>query len=375
MRRERAHHFFLIAIVVLSLAFARGVQASQIVKEITLNPAGTAYEIHAGPAGTLWISDYGSGEIVRVVANGDVTAFEVGGAPSDAIPDGSGAIWWLDGTQLSRLDPDSAAFDTWDAAPMAGWLWGTAIEGAGKVWITDSSSSLVHRFEYTSGNLCTFSVPSGGQGYYPALANGQLWLGDTVNARLLRLDIPANTWTWWQLPTGSYPYQVALDGENNAWYADNALKQLGRLAYTTHQLALYPPPGNGNPRTLAVAGTQIWYTDQAQVTIGILNPSTAPASPQSVAHSGGSASSTCQKLAAATHHTAPTHTVTPAWSNATYPLLASSGGWTIFALPAQAQPTGITYSGETWLVDAGRQKLARIAPGVDENVYVPLVRR
>ena len=72
-----------------------------------------------------------------------------------------------------------------------------------------------------------------------------MWVGDTVNGRLVRIDSSTNTnnVTWWPLPADSYPYAVTLDASGHVWYTDNGLGQLGRLTLP-NSLSVYPLPAS-----------------------------------------------------------------------------------------------------------------------------------
>lgn len=374
MRRIR-----VLSIILLGLLFyplqGRTVLAGAAGKEMPLNPDGFAYEVHPDAQGNLWVSEYDLGELWRVDAGGGAyTVYKVGGNPGDARPDNSGGVWWVDGTFLHRLNIADRTTQAWQVTG-SGALYGLAIDSQGRVWAADTDPSLPNLYSFTEGNrqACTYPLPDGGQGYYPAADGTKIWLGDTVNGRLLRLGYGQTVIDWWQLPPGSSPQDVIVDASGNAWYADPNLGQIGRLAPGTSQLTTYPLPVGSQPNMLAAADGKIWYTEILQSSAGLLDPSVATGSTQSADTASPTVTPTCTTLPEASPGAAAASPGTQDWSPVDYATLINANGWTIYQLPTGAFPWGITVTDSVYLVDSTHRVLANFPPPAQPKLTVTKV--
>ncbi len=357
----------LVLGLLLSPLLASSALAALAVQEMPLNWNGVALELRADSGGNLWISDYSAGEIWQVNAAGtDSNVYPVGqnpGGPGDASPDNNDGVWWVDGTNLYRLNTSDNSTQLW-AITNSTYLWGVGPVSATQVWMSDSSANNVYLFTTGTRNSCAYSLPDGGQGYYVAVTGSLLWIGDAVNGRLVRIDssVTTDNLTWWPLPAGSVPWAVALDASGNVWYTDSGLYQLGRLALP-NQLSVYPlPAGQVAPKMLAASGGKIWYSGQSPASIGALDPSQVSVTPQASQPTTLTVTPTCQTLKApASGSVTPTSSTPTSWTNRSYSTLPAPAGWLVYGMPAGSQPNGIAITTSGFVVDSLRQVLGRFS--------------
>lgn len=365
--------FLGLACLIALLGLTNGTRADQQVQEMDLNPAGEAYELNLDSQGMLWISDYGAGEIWRInPPTGNYTIFEVGGSPSDARSDGAGLVWWVDfnSNQLGRLSVADGEASIWEI-PGTTSLYGTGLGADGNIWVTDASGPYLYRLAPASSTLCTYTLPLDGLSSYLVVAGSQIWLGDWLNSQIDRLDTASEAFTWWELPAGSYPAGMALDGNGNLWWADYDLGELARLEPGANRLITYTQSVVVHPVMISLAGEQVWYTDQSQ-SVGMLDPHLDPGTVITVPLNSEPAVPACTPQIPPTTNTVTVTIGQVTWSAATYTTLLDQNGWQVFQLPAGSSPWGIAAEDSVWIVDTGRQVLARIG---EHRVYLPLILR
>lgn len=379
----RRLHLSLVLSLALLVACVWGivlVSADLPAGELSLNPAGSVYEINHDAGGSLWISDFDAGEIWQVEASGAYTIYPVApaSAPSDARRQGLDDVWFADflSNQLGRLSPTSLELAIW-AIPGSEGLYGTAIDTAGQIWVADAFDPNLHRLTPSSGQLCTYALPDDGFSDYVLGHDQGLWLGDRVNGRILRLDPGLDQYTAWELPAGAYPTGMSFDSQGNLWWADLSLAELGRLDPGSDQLTRYVLPLGHLPQMIAASDGLIYYTGPWEGAFGILNPAIATGTTTTLTPSTLETTAACSTLQPPSTSTITPSAGTTSWSTVTYTTTHAAGGWTVYQLPEQAFPWGIAVTGSTaWLADSGRQVLCRVAPGPERHqVFLPIALR
>jgi streptogramin lyase len=349
-------------------------------QETPLNPAGEAYEINPDPGGILWISDYGAGEIRRVdPADGSYSAYVVGGGPSDARSDGAGSLWWVDAqfNQVGRLPLAGGNASLWEIPGSIG-LYGSGLGSNGDIWITDLIQPYLYHLvpSVSSSELCTYTLPADGVSDYLLVDSGQVWLGDWQNNRILRLDVTGGEFTGWDLAAGSRPTGMALDGNGNLWWADPTQGLLARLTPTSgaSQIITYTQPALVNPTMLTLVDDKVWYSEPTRV--GILDPALAVSQPVNVSSSTYPGTPKCATLADPITTPIASTSGQASWTEASYASVTSPSGWQVFQLPQGASAWGISAQGDyIWLVDQGRQVLAKLPKQTGSQVFLPFVKK
>jgi streptogramin lyase len=356
----------LISVLLALLCIATAVGADLAVQEMGLNPNGTAYEINAASEGTLWISENGEQEIWALdPATSEYAVYSGAGQVSDARQAPDGSVWWIDGSDaLGQLWPDTSAVTVWQI-PGAATLSGTAIDASGDVWLSQFFDPQVYRFTASSGQVCTYTLGTIGGNDYILAQGDQIWLGDWNNDRIHRLDAASGQLTSWALPynpfVNYYPEGLALDSAGNLWWADAEWGRLARLEPDLDRLTTYALPVGSTPEMVAVNAHRLWYTEDGTGTLGRLDPYLATGTSQTLFAETSALMPSCTTISPASTGTLSTSSDTAAWASATYTTTVDAGGWWVHELPQDAYPWGIAAAGgAVWVVDNGRQMLARV---------------
>lgn len=369
--------FRSFAPILLGFAFALSLAAGALAltsQETPLNSTGEAYELNPDPQGILWISDYGAGEVRRVdPADGSYTAYKVGGGPTDARSDGTTSMWWVDAqfNQVGRLPLAGGSASLWEVPGSTG-LYGTGLGASGDIWVTDFVQPYLYHLSPSASELCTYTLPLDGTSDYLLVDGDAVWLGDYQNAQIDRLNVISDTFTTWSLPTSSRPTGMALDGSGSLWWADTDRGLLASLTPATNQVITYTQSLALTPKMLAISDGVVWFS--AQDKVGVLNPAQATGRSSTVQPQSQLATKKCTPLAAPITTPITTSTGQAAWADAAYSPQSSAVGWHIFKLPSGSISQGIAAQGDDiWLVDQGRQVLAKFSKKIETQVFLPLI--
>jgi streptogramin lyase len=346
-------------------------------EETPLNPSGEAYELNVDGEGNLWASDFGAEEIWQIhPATGVYTTYAGLSSPSDARSDASGHVWWSDtDDELWRLALGSGIVTSW-TLPAGGALLGTAVDGAGNVWVTDSTQPLLHRFAPGTTELCSYDVPDGGTSNYIATDGSDVWLSDYTMSRILRLAPASDEFTMWDLPWTSFVNGIAIDGEGDIWVAESAgYSLLAQLEPEVSQLTAYTLPVGIWSEMVTLQGGLVWYSEDHAGTVGVLDPAAADGVTHALFVSSEQVTPSCSILGPGSSAAVVTRTGTVTWTTSALTAAVESQGWTVYSLPASSAPWGIAIvDGDVFVVDRGRQMLVRIS-SVGWEVYLPMVVR
>jgi len=356
--------FLLLVFIglVILLGFTTSARADLAVSEAGLNPAGEAYEINLDDTGWLWVTDATAGEVWGIdPTSGSYQVYPMGGFPVDA-RQADGWLWWADGfsSTLGRISTSDGSFTQWQI-PYTDGFNGTNLDSQGRFYATDPFFPFLYRLDPNASQVCTFTLSSSGINYYIARDGDYLWLGDSINFRLYRLKVSDNSLTWWQLPTNSSPFGMAVDGQGNLWYADDSLSALVQLNPNTNQLTSYTLPIGYYPQMVAVQSHLIWYTEESlgTATIGRLDPLTADHTILSLTPNPKQLTPSCTDISPSSSGSITIDTGELSWADTSYPTLQNADGWQIYEMPDFSIPWGITVPGMGYMVDADHQKLIR----------------
>ena len=121
-----------------------------------------------------------------------------------------------------------------------------------------------------------YSLPRAGS--YPGqlaldVASQVVWVTERDGDRIGRFDIVSESWQEYDLPDGSQPWGLALDGTGNLWFAQTAADQIGKLETTSGTITEYGGLAPGSqPWGVAVSNGVVWFTERAAGQIGRLDP-------------------------------------------------------------------------------------------------------
>ncbi len=366
--------FVLCIGTLLSVLALRGsARAALLAQETPLTASVTPTDLNLDSQGVLWVSDADAGQIWSVnTANGAYTIYTVGGSVSDARSDGAGTVWWADfnSNQLSRLTTANNITTTWEISGSLG-LWGTTLDQSGQVWASDGNDPYLYKLAPTSNQLCQYTLPNSGVGEYLISEQTHIWIGDSVNARIMRLQ--GTAFTWWNLPTGSQPRDLAMDGNGRVWWTDPSKGYVGRLDPVENSITTFTPPAGGVPQMLTLADGKVWYSQQGPGRVVELDPSVATGITATVTVGSTTANPSCSTVLPQAP-IAVTHTSGQAsWNVTVYATLIDQAGWLIGDMPVGAVPYGISAARQIWLVDQGRQVLVKVSPSL--SIYLPVITK
>ncbi len=368
MRRAPAVFAVMLA-TCLALVAAPAFAGDQTGEETNLAPEGQPFQANLDGQGMLWVTHQSPAELWRFdTGTGALEVYSVGGQPSDARGDGAGKVWWgdLGSDRLNRLDTGNNQRTSWQVTGSGG-LYTTAIDSQGVVWASDYWLSYLYSLNPNTNNLCKYLIPDGGVGTYVTTDGASVWLGDSYNLRIVQFDASKNTWYWWPLRSSANPLGVAVDASHNVWWSDAGLDYLGRLTPGQDNYTEFDLPQSLYPELLSIDGNLIWLT--------MLDPS----GPSAFGHfstgaTGGTGRTSkrgsrpvtpdCAPVTPSPATTVTSSAPTPAWVAQTYTALYTQGDWQTFRMPVDAAPFGIAAGGDVWLVDQGRNKLARVILGL-----------
>ena len=364
--------FKVLFLIIFFLTISFPVQAALPALEASLNTQGGARQINLDNQGGLWISDFEAGEVWWVDPQTDQhSIYTTTLYPHDARRSGD-YFWWADGGDIPLIGKaavSNGAYTLWQV-PDAFWLYGTAVDAAGRLWVTDRILPSLFRLTdvpaSTSDELCIYALPGGGSVSYLAYRDPYLWLGDEANARLIRLNVTDNTYAWWQLPVGMQPLGMALDEQGDVWFTDQSVSRVvGELDPDSHQLTSYTEPQGLTPYMITVQGSRIWYSIDNSTKFGTLDTNVAAhVAPLGLTHGSGVApmSHSCGSISPlAESGGSKTSPASLTWAAASYVSASPAQGWQAYTMPNKSQPWGIAYGdNKVWLADYGRQKLVEV---------------
>ncbi|MFQ5657178.1 MAG: hypothetical protein ACE5G5_06530 [Candidatus Methylomirabilales bacterium] len=90
---------------------------------------------------------------------------------------------------------------------------------------------------------------------------GNIYIAVKHGNKIARFDPGTETFTEWDLPPGTRPHGLLVDGDGQVWYAGNGNGTIGRLDPAWGEVIEYRIPSGGDPHTLVIddEGT-IWFT-------------------------------------------------------------------------------------------------------------------
>ena len=258
-------------------------------------------------AGNLYIADWFDHRIRKVDSSGNISTvagtgtqgFSGDGAaataaqldsPWDVAVDGSGNLYIADrnNNRIRKVDSSgnistvagsgTGGFSGDGAAATAARLQnpqGVALDGAGNLYIADAGNNRIRKVD-SSGNISTvagtgtggfggdsgaataaqLSEPSGGVALDGA---GNLYIADTSNHRIRKVDSDGNITTVAGREQLSNPQSVALDGAGNLYIADTGNNRIHKV------------DSSGNISTVAGTGTAGFSGDSSAATAALLN--------------------------------------------------------------------------------------------------------
>jgi len=236
------------------------------------------YEINVDASGRLWISEYGLGRARHVdPATGAFTLYTGLPGALDAKLDANGDLWWTgyDDNTLGRLDPATGQGVTYSIKAV--YPYGFDFDADGKLWIMADGTNGINTFEPISQTSCLAFLPGGGRGSQVRFRNGAIWATDYLSDTIVRITPTTLALTRWPISptTNSVPHGLDLEPDGTVWFGDTLLAKVMRLEPDTGEITLYGPPELSGPVTVRVHEGKVWYTDFHLGSVGYIDPAVA----------------------------------------------------------------------------------------------------
>jgi virginiamycin B lyase len=207
-------------------------------------------------------------------------------APNDLAFDTHGNLWFteLNADSLGKLDTHTGAITQFplSAKKTVQKLdpYGVTVDAQEMVWFTEASNSRLGRLNPNSGQISYFTLPGSRDPLMEVVsdAHGTIWASSFSSGLLLSFNPRTNTFKPYYAPYtgngagGIYGVDVAHNGE--VWVALTGENTIARLDVAANHFVLYPIPTQGSLPLGLVMGSNhtVWFTEAGKDKIGMLEP-------------------------------------------------------------------------------------------------------
>jgi len=151
------------------------------------------------------------------------------------------------------------------------------VDSKGNVWLSMQPLGLIIKLDPTTRETKTYHPPDTPSVKGMAVdAQDNIWFAGFQGNRLGSLNPKTGTFKLHQAPTGfATPYGLAFDKKTGyIWYADLNGNNISRFDPKTEQFAEYPiPSSNASPRFIALDSKgRVWFTEFMNGKIGVVDP-------------------------------------------------------------------------------------------------------
>jgi virginiamycin B lyase len=203
-------------------------------------------------------------------------------APNDLALDKHGNVWFteLNADALGQLDTHSGLIQQYPLSvkksAQALNPYGVAVDPQGMVWFTEASSNHVGRLDPATGQFSYFTM----QGSATPLmeitsdAHGIIWITTFSSGLLLSFNPNTAAFTPYYVPSSSGIYGIAITPTGQIWVTIAAENTIARLDVTANRFVLYAIPTNSSLPLGIIAGANntLWFTEAGSDKIGMLQP-------------------------------------------------------------------------------------------------------
>jgi streptogramin lyase len=216
-------------------------------------------------------------------------------APHDVIVDRNGTVWYSDFVEqyIGKLDPATLKVTEYPIPllkpnfPKGGL--DLEPDRAGNLWLGMMHQGGVAKLDPTTGTVSEIAIPaqwnndSTQQSFVTAPgADGKMWIKDTGSATILRYDLASGTWDrFGPVKRGDRPigfYGVNADPENNGYGLDftpGTGQDIVKVDAHTGAITIFPTPTQvSRPRRGRFdAQGRLWFAEWGTNRVGMLDPS------------------------------------------------------------------------------------------------------
>ena len=147
--------------------------------------------------------------------------------------DPRGMVWFTEAStnHIGRLDPITGQFSYFTMQGSATSLMEIASDAHGIIWATSFTSGLLLSFNPDTGKFTPYYAPSTGGLYGIVITpTGQVWITISAENVIAHLDIAANRFVEYSIPTSSsLPLGVVVGASNTLWFTEAGSDKIGML--------------------------------------------------------------------------------------------------------------------------------------------------
>ena len=205
-------------------------------------PNDLAFDSH----GNVWFTEINAGAIGRLnPRDGSIRQYPLSTSsknvqslnPYGITVDPHGAIWFTEASnsRLGRLDPLTGASRYFSVPGAATALMEVASDSHGMIWATAFTTGLLVSLNPTTGVITSYYAPSsdgntGGLYGITITPSGQIWVAITATGIIARLDVAANRFVYYTIPTsGSLPLGLVMGAHDTLWFTEAGTNKIGML--------------------------------------------------------------------------------------------------------------------------------------------------
>src|SRR5579863_6300703 len=207
-------------------------------------------------------------------------------APNDIVLDANGNIWFaeLNSDAIGKLNPRTGALQQYHISnpPTVQKLdpYGITIDPQGFIWFTEASTDHVGRLDPNTGKFTFFTMPGA---VLPLMEiasdpHGTIWITSFSNGLLLSLNPHTGKFTPYYAPfTGNNAggvYGLTISPNGEIWVTIPALNTIAQLDVAANHYVYYsiPTPSSLPLGLVMGANHTIWFTEAESSKIGMLKP-------------------------------------------------------------------------------------------------------
>lgn len=195
--------------------------------------------------GNLWFTELNADSLGRLDTHtGTITQFPLSAQrtaqklyPYGITIDPQGMVWFTESstTRLGRLDPNTGQISYFSLSGSNDPLMEVASDAHGMIWATSFSSGLLLRFDPRTGAFKPYYAPFKGNGaggvYGISLSpDGEVWVALTGENSIARLDVTANHFVIYPVPTPSaLPLGLVIGPDHTVWFTEAGTDRIGML--------------------------------------------------------------------------------------------------------------------------------------------------
>jgi len=155
---------------------------------------------------------------------------------------------------VSAAPPSSFSLNEWNVPTPGSGPWGITTDQLGNIWFTENVTSKLATYYPANNTFMEWTIPGGGSPRYvftkqaPADVSGgrnvtRVYFTEYSSNKVGYFNSWNGTFYEWQLPAGSNPAGVFVDGNNTIWFTESGRDVIGRLTPATNQLTEWTLPG------------------------------------------------------------------------------------------------------------------------------------